>query len=65
MHEALRPLDEVRTLRDPVLIAAFTGFTDGHGAATAAVRALISEWRLFDLTQFWQARETASRPLPW
>ncbi|MQC18549.1 MAG: PAC2 family protein [Chloroflexi bacterium] len=44
MHEALRPLDEVRTLRDPVLIAAFTGFTDGHGAATAAVRALISEW---------------------
>ena len=42
MHEALRPLGEVRALRDPVLIAAFTGFTDGHGAATAAVRALIS-----------------------
>lgn len=44
MHEALRPLGEVRALRDPVLIAAFTGFTDGHGAATAAVRALISGW---------------------
>ncbi len=44
MHEALRQLGEVRALRDPVLIAAFTGFTDGHGAATAAVRALISEW---------------------
>jgi proteasome assembly chaperone (PAC2) family protein len=44
MHEALRALDEIRPLRDPVLIAAFTGFTDGPGAATHAVRTLTREW---------------------
>lgn len=44
MHEALRTLDEVRELRDPVLLAAFTGFTDGQGAAALAVRTLVKEW---------------------
>lgn len=44
MHDALRALEEVRPLRDPVLLAAFTGFTDSVGAATAALRALVDQW---------------------
>ncbi len=44
MHEALRALGEVRALRDPVLLAAFTGFTDGPGAASLAIRTLAKEW---------------------
>lgn len=44
MHEALRALGEVRALRDPVLLAAFTGFTDGPGAAALAIRTLVKEW---------------------
>src|SRR5690606_36459879 len=44
MHEALRALGEVRALRDPVLLAAFTGFTDGPGAASLAIRTLAREW---------------------
>ncbi|MEX1022508.1 MAG: PAC2 family protein, partial [Dehalococcoidia bacterium] len=51
MHEALRALDEVRALRDPVLLAAFTGFTDGPGAASHAVRSLISEWKATPLAE--------------
>lgn len=44
MHEALRPVGELRPLRDPVLLAAFTGFTDAHGGAVAAVRYLAEQW---------------------
>lgn len=44
MHDALRALGEVRPLRDPVLLAAFTGFTDGPGAATQAIRTLVKAW---------------------
>ncbi|MCK9487648.1 MAG: PAC2 family protein [Dehalococcoidia bacterium] len=44
MHEALHALGEVRALRDPVLLAAFTGFTDGPGAAALAIRTLVKEW---------------------
>ena len=46
MHEALRlAVDEMRPLRDPVLIAAFAGFTDPTGAAAATVRHLEAQWR--------------------
>ncbi|MFA7248372.1 MAG: PAC2 family protein [Dehalococcoidia bacterium] len=44
MHEALRATGELRPLRDPVLLAAFTGFTDAHGGAVAAVRYLAEQW---------------------
>jgi len=44
MHEALRVLGEIRPLRDPVLLAAFTGFTDGPGAAAMAIRTLVKQW---------------------
>ena len=44
MHEALRPVGELRPLRNPVLLAAFTGFTDTHGGAVAAVRYLFEQW---------------------
>ena len=45
MHEALRPVGELRALRDPVLLAAFTGFTDAHGGATAAIKYLAEQWK--------------------
>ena len=44
MHEALRPVGEFRALRNPVLLAAFTGFTDAHGGAVAAIRYLAEQW---------------------
>ena len=44
MHEALRAEGEIGPLRDPVLLAAFTGFTDAHGGAVAAVRYLAEQW---------------------
>lgn len=44
MHEALRPLSEVKPLRDPWLIAAFSGFTDQPGAANLTVRTLVDAW---------------------
>ncbi|RLT40911.1 MAG: PAC2 family protein [Chloroflexi bacterium] len=44
MHEVVRTVGEIRPLRDPVLLAAFTGFTDTHGSAVAAVRYLAEQW---------------------
>lgn len=44
MHEVIRPIGEIRPLRDPVLLAAFTGYTDTHGGAVAAVRYLAEQW---------------------
>lgn len=44
MHERLRLLGEVRPLRDPVLIAAITGWTDTTGAAVAALDYLAEQW---------------------
>ena len=52
MHEALRPLAEVRPLRDPVLIAAFSGWNDFGGAAAAALRHAAREWNATDLAEF-------------
>lgn len=43
MHEALRPLGEIRKLRDPVLLAAFVGFTDATGGVHKR-RALPQVW---------------------
>ena len=44
MHEALLPLEELAPLRDPVLIAAFSGWGDMGGAAVATVDYLIEQW---------------------
>src|SRR5262245_19051875 len=44
MHERLRPLDEVRPLRDPVLLAALTGWSDGSGVAVSALDYLVQQW---------------------
>ena len=44
MHEALRLDGDLHPLRDPVLIAAFAGFTDPTGAAVAAVVHLRNQW---------------------
>lgn len=78
MHEALQAFGEIRPLRDPVLIAAFAGFTDGLGAASSAIDALVDEWnaeplvdldpeRFFDFTvQRPQTRtEDGERVLDW
>ncbi|RLT38393.1 MAG: PAC2 family protein [Chloroflexi bacterium] len=44
MHEALQLTGEIPSLRSPVLLAAFNGFTDAHGGAVAAVRYLAEQW---------------------
>ncbi|MDA1010705.1 MAG: PAC2 family protein [Chloroflexi bacterium] len=44
MHEALKEFGDLRPLRDPVLIAAFAGFTDGVGSASATIDTLVEEW---------------------
>ena len=44
MHEALRPVEEIRKLRDPVLLAAFSGFVDAAGGAVAALKYLVEQW---------------------
>lgn len=51
MHEALRPLDEVRPLREPVLIAAFSGWNDFGGAAVATLDHLAEQWGAQDLAE--------------
>lgn len=44
MHEALRLSGELPQLRDPVLLAAFSGWTDEAGSAVATIRHLRREW---------------------
>lgn len=51
MHEALRLLDEVRPLREPVLIAAFSGLNDFGGAAVATIDHLCEQWGARDLAE--------------
>lgn len=51
MHEALRPLREIEPLRDPVLIAAFSGWNDFGGAAVAAIKHLAKEWQASPLAE--------------
>lgn len=44
MDERLRLLNEIRPLREPVFIAAITGWTDANGAAVAALEYLAEQW---------------------
>ena len=43
-HGALRPLEELRPLRDPMLIAAFSGWGDQAGSAVATIDYLVEQW---------------------
>ncbi|MDA0257010.1 MAG: PAC2 family protein [Chloroflexi bacterium] len=43
-HHALRAHQEIRKLRDPLLLAAFGGFSDPQGAAVAAIDHLAEQW---------------------
>ena len=51
MHELVEPIGEVRPLRDPVLIAAFSGWNDFGGAAAAAIDHLARQWKASDLAE--------------
>lgn len=51
MHEALRPLGEIRPLDNPVFIASLTGFTDATGAAVTAIDHLVEEWNAEPLAE--------------
>ena len=51
MHERVRILDEIRPLRDPVFLAAFTGWTDTPGAASAAIEYLCEQWHARPVAQ--------------
>ncbi len=44
MHEAITIIGEQRELHDPLLLAAFRGWTDPSGAAVAVLRYLRREW---------------------
>ncbi len=43
-HPALRAHAEIDTLRDPLLLAAFHGFSDPQGAAAAAIDHFAEQW---------------------
>ena len=51
MHELVEPIGEVRPLRDPVLIAAFSGWNDFGGAAAAAIKHMAEQWKATDLAE--------------
>ena len=51
MHELVEPIGEVRPLRDPVLIAAFSGWNDFGGAAAAAIDHIARQWKARDLAE--------------
>lgn len=44
MHESVHVLAELRPLRDPVVLAAFGGFSDSGGAAVATLEFLVEHW---------------------
>ena len=44
MHEAIRATGELKRLNDPVLIAAFGGFSDAGGASVATIEFLRRAW---------------------
>ena len=61
MHESLQLTGELRGLRNPLVVGAFWGWSDGSGSAMGAVRYVRSEWhatevanvdpdRFYDLT---------------
>jgi predicted ATP-grasp superfamily ATP-dependent carboligase len=51
MHEALRPLGDIRPLDNPVLLASLRGFTDMTGAAVTTIDHLAEEWNAEPLAE--------------
>jgi proteasome assembly chaperone (PAC2) family protein len=51
MHESLRPLGEIRSLDNPVLLASLSGFTDDTGAAVTVIDHLVEEWNAEPLAE--------------
>ena len=51
MHESIQALGPIEPLRDPVFIAAFTGFTDQQGGAAHAVEYLVEQWKAEPLAE--------------
>ena len=51
MHEVVLPIGEIRPLRDPVLIATFSGWNDFGGAAAAALKHTAEQWKATDLAE--------------
>jgi hypothetical protein len=44
MHEQIRLLGDLESLRDPVFLCGFVGWTDTHGAAATAITHLAEQW---------------------
>ncbi|MDP6605172.1 MAG: PAC2 family protein [Dehalococcoidia bacterium] len=44
LHEALKPLEELGPLNDPVLLASFSGWGDNMGSAAATLEYLTKQW---------------------
>ena len=43
LHEALKPLEELGPLNDPVLLASFSGWGDNMGSAAATLEYLTKQ----------------------
>ena len=66
MHELLKPLAEIRPLREPVLIAGFAGWNDFGGAAIATLDHLAEQWEASALAEIATAELfdfTVERPI--
>ncbi len=64
MHELIKPLSELRALRDPVLLASFSG--RGGSSATAAVQYLVEHWHAIAVAEIDEQESfdfTVRRPL--
>ena len=65
MHDALTVHEELRPLRDPVLLSAFRGWNDPTGSATATLRYLRDQWgarEIAELDPEWFYDFTVNRP---
>lgn len=51
MHEALRPQQEIKPLRSPLLLAAFRGWNDSTGSAVSTLRFLRERWGATELAE--------------
>lgn len=65
MHDALTVHEELRSLRDPILLSAFRGWNDPTGSATATLRYLRDQWgarEVAELDPDWFYDFTVHRP---
>ena len=65
MHEALTVHEELKPLRDPILLSAFRGWNDPTGSATATLRYLRDQWGAREIAALdpeWFYDFTVNRP---